>query len=154
MRSLDESHGQAILRILREAKRCLTAADIAAKLNSEGQDTGWGHALIDAEASKLPELYPFGGKWCLKNDTTELITSCEERQTWQATARNAVGYLVAIMRGLDQEPFEGNFYLYDEHWTPEQYHPATGGLPAYSLNQIKAMFSSGQLSLLRGAIPA
>jgi len=153
MRSLDESHGQAILRILRDAKRCLTAGEVAAKLNSEGQDTGWGNALVDAEASKLPELYTFGGKWCIKNDTTELISSCEERETWQATARHSIGYLVALMRGRDKEPFKGNFYLYDEHWKPEEYHPATGGMPAYSVNQIKAMFSSGQLSLLRGTMP-
>ena len=53
---------------------------------------------------------------------------------------------MAIMRGREKEPFKGNFYLYDEHWKPEEYHPATDGMPAYSVNQIKAMLSSGQLS--------
>jgi hypothetical protein len=153
MRSLDESHKEAILRILREARTCLAADDIAAKLNAEAQDSGWGRALVDAEASKLPEVYKFKDKWCLKSETTELISTCEKRDTWQATTRHSKGYLVAIMRGHDVAPFKGNFYLYDEHWKAEDYHPATGGMPAYSVDQIKAMFSSGDLCLLRGTIP-
>ena len=52
MKSLDESHGQAILRILREGKRCLAGGEIAEKLNSEGQDTGWSNVLVDAEAAR------------------------------------------------------------------------------------------------------
>jgi hypothetical protein len=150
---LDESQGQAILRVLRQAGRCLTANEIAARLNAEGQETSWGNPLVDANAAKLPELYSHQGKWCVKNDTTDLISECEKRERWQATARHSIGYLVALMRGRDQEPFTGNFYLYDEHYQPEQYHPATGGLPAYSVEQIGAMFTSGELILLRGIIP-
>jgi hypothetical protein len=67
MRSLNESHGEAILRILHEAKRCMTAGEIAAKLNAEGQDFGWGEALVDAEVSKLPQVYKSSGKYCLKS---------------------------------------------------------------------------------------
>jgi hypothetical protein len=150
---LNESHGEAILRIVREAGRCLTSAEIATRLNAEGQETSWGEPLVDADATKVPELYSYRGKWCAKNDTTDLISECEKRERWQATARHLTGYLVAIMRGRDQEPFAGNFYLYDEHYQPEEYHPATGGMPAHSLDQIDAMFNSGELSLLRGTIP-
>jgi hypothetical protein len=153
MRSLDESHKEAILRILREARTCLAADDIAAKLNAEAQDSGWGSALVDAEASKLPEVYKFKETWCLKNETTELISTCEKRDTWQATVRHSKGYLVAIMRGREIAPYKGNFVLYDENWKAEDYPSAAGGMPAYSVDQIKAMFSSGELSLLRGTIP-
>ncbi|MGA2357039.1 MAG: hypothetical protein ABSG02_21295 [Terriglobales bacterium] len=131
----------------------MTADELAARLSSEAQDTAWGSPLVTAEASQLLELYAFGGKWCLRNDTTDLISRCENSERWQATARHSIGYLVAVMRGRDQEPFTGNFYLYDEHWTPEQHHPAMGGMPAYSLDEIEGMFTSGQLSLLRGTLP-
>ena len=151
--NIGESHREAIIRVLRQAGRCLTPSELAAKLNAEGQETSWSDALVNADAAKIPELYSYRGKWCAKNDTTDLISNCEKRERWQTTARHSTGYLVAIMRGWDQEPFAGNFYFYDEHYQPEEYHPATGGMPAYSLDQIRAMFNSGQLSLLRGTIP-
>jgi hypothetical protein len=149
----NESQGQAILRVVRQAGRCLTATEIASKLNAEGQETSWADPLVNANAAKLPELYSYDGKWCTKNDTSDLISECEKRETWQATARHSIGYLVAVMRGRDKEAFKGNFFLYDEHYQPEQYHPATGGMPAYSIKQIRTLFKSGKLLLLRGTIP-
>jgi hypothetical protein len=71
-----------LLRYGESSGSSLTPSEIAAKLNAEGQDTGWGGALVDAEASELPELYTFSGKWCLKNETSKLISTCEERDTW------------------------------------------------------------------------
>lgn len=106
--TLDESQGEAILRVVRQTGRCLTPSEIAAKVSAEGQETSWGDALVNANA-KVPELDSYQGKWCVKNDTTDLISECEKRERWQATARHSTGYLVAVMRGRDQEPFTGNF---------------------------------------------
>ena len=83
----------------------------------------------------------------------DVISACEKRDTWQATGRHSKGYLVAIMRGREIASYKGNFVLYEENWKAEDYPPAAGGMPAYSVDQIKAMFSSGELSLLRGTIP-
>ena len=79
------------------------------------------------------------------------ITECERKGNWQATARRSSGQLVAVIRGRPGSGFDRNFYLYDVDWSPP--HPATGGMRPYSADEIKSMFASGELSVVRGAVP-
>jgi hypothetical protein len=85
----------------------------------------------------------------------EILKRRERNPNWQATATYHDGRWVAIIRGMPGSKFQGNFYLYDEDWVPQ--HPLEalqgGGMQAYSAAQIQAMFTSGEISLLRGTIP-
>ncbi|MFZ0864378.1 MAG: hypothetical protein WAN18_27200, partial [Candidatus Sulfotelmatobacter sp.] len=58
------------------------------------------------------------------------------------------GTLVFLMAG--QGEFANKFYLYDQDWT---YRPSTE-MPSFSAKEISDLFSSGQLMLVRGHIPA
>jgi len=81
----------------------------------------------------------------------EILKRRERNPNWQATAVRPDGRWVAIIRGVPGSQFEGNFYLYDEDWTPQ--HPLEDGMQAFSAQDIQFMFASGRLSLLRGDIP-
>ncbi len=76
----------------------------------------------------------------------------EKNENWQATARRKDGQTVAIMRAADKGP---KFYLYDSdfRFTPNAAPPPGFEGPSYSAAEIKAMFASGELSLLKGEIP-
>lgn len=82
---------------------------------------------------------------------TKDVSRFEASTNWQATAKGNDGHLVAVMRGQPPGQPEGSFYLYDEDWTPP--HPVTGGMRSYSANEIRGMFLSGELSLIKGEIP-
>jgi hypothetical protein len=60
------SHGDRILQILRKAKRCLTAKEIAMKLDEELGGFSYAATLVASVALALPEVYESGGKYCLK----------------------------------------------------------------------------------------
>jgi hypothetical protein len=75
----------------------------------------------------------------------------ETNVNWLATViQNSSGRLIAIAKGQEGGEFEGKFYLYDEDWTPHNYFPEMTG---YSHEDIKHMFSSGELSLIKGSFP-
>jgi len=84
--------------------------------------------------------------------TNDRISECEQNKNWQATAKRADGRLVAVMRGQPGGKFEGNFYLYKDDWTP-RLAPIGRGMKAYSAGEIALMFSSGEVSLIKGTIP-
>ena len=81
----------------------------------------------------------------------DLIAKFEKNKNWQATAKHSDGHSLPVMRGQPGGTFEGKFYLYDETWTSPR--PAVDGMQGYSVGEIEAMFSSGELSLVRGSIP-
>jgi hypothetical protein len=84
--------------------------------------------------------------------TNDKISKCERNQNWQATAKRADGRLVAVMRGQPGGELEGNFYLYKDDWTP-RLSLIGRGMKDYSAGEINLMFSSGELSLIKGTIP-
>jgi len=80
------------------------------------------------------------------------ITELETSKNWQATAEDANGHQVAIVRAES-----GEFYLYDGNWTATAYPSSIQypeGRPTHSTHAIKAMFDSGKLKLLKGSIPS
>jgi len=81
------------------------------------------------------------------------ITELEANKNWQATAEDKNGHQVAIMRGHPGGRFEGRYYLYDGNWTATAYPTASGEMPEYSVEAIKALFDSGKLKLKKGCIP-
>ena len=78
------------------------------------------------------------------------IKALEANKNWQVTVRDAEGKLIAVMRGQPDGQFAGKYYLYNEDWSPYQY---LQGMTSYSLDQIQAMFASGEFDLIRGAPP-
>ena len=78
------------------------------------------------------------------------ITKFERNTNWQATAKRRDGREVAVMRGQPSGQYAGKFYLYEEDWTPT---PDLSGMTPYSASEIGEMFASGDLLLVRGAIP-
>jgi valyl-tRNA synthetase len=81
----------------------------------------------------------------------QLKKTLEQHPNWIASAQRTNGYWLAVMQGVPGSEFEGNFYLYGEDWSPP--HPAIG-MQSYSAAEIAQMFASGELSLLRGTLPA
>jgi hypothetical protein len=86
------------------------------------------------------------------------MAGVRQNKNWQAVARRSDGQQVEIMRGQSvggaaetRKASEGMFYLYGTNWTA--IHELFGGMRGYSVGEIKAMFSSGELSLLEGSIP-
>ena len=79
------------------------------------------------------------------------IEQLERHRNWQATAQYRGAALAAVLKGRPGSDFEGMFYLYNDGWLPP--HPAAGGMPAHSAGDIRSMFESGELLLIRGAIP-
>ena len=62
MPSLDESHDERIQRILREAKECLTAIQVADILNSEwGGGVSFSESFVKARLAQLGEVCEGGG---------------------------------------------------------------------------------------------
>jgi len=84
--------------------------------------------------------------------TNDAMSKFEGNKNWQATAKHSDGRFVAVMRGQPGGGFQGNFYLYEEDWKGA-YDPIGVGMKAYSADQIASLFSSGEISLVRGAIP-
>jgi hypothetical protein len=79
------------------------------------------------------------------------IIELEGDKEWQATAERKNGNRIAVVRAG-----EGKFNLYDGNWTATAYtsfiqYP--DGRPVLSADEIKAMFASGELKLLKGNIP-
>jgi hypothetical protein len=80
------------------------------------------------------------------------IEELETSKNWQATAVDKNAHHIAILRGA-----QGNYNLYDGNWTGTAYPTALQypeGRPANSVDEIKAMFASGELKLLKGSIPS
>jgi len=81
------------------------------------------------------------------------IAELETLQNWQATAvDNSTGHAIAIVRA----PERGQYHLYDGNSTATAYatrleHPE--GRPTYSIDEVRQMFASRKLSLLRGFMP-
>jgi hypothetical protein len=72
------------------------------------------------------------------------ISALEKDPQWQATAENADGNPIVIMRGCPGDRFyEKDYYT----WLGGEI-----GYP-YTLSGIRELFSSGKLKLLRGDIP-
>jgi len=79
------------------------------------------------------------------------IAKFEKNTNWQATATYGSGRLTAIMRGVLGGPFEGNYYLYDEDWSPA--HAVAQEMTPHSLAEIRRKFASGELTLVCGGVP-
>ena len=78
--------------------------------------------------------------------TEGYLTSVEQRTHYQATAKAKHGHYVIILRGYKGSPwFEKDYYIYDG-----ENHVGT---VAFMMTEIRKMFASGELELLRGAIP-
>jgi hypothetical protein len=81
------------------------------------------------------------------------IAELETLKNWQATAvDNNNGHAIAIVCA----PEEGQYYLYDGNLTAATYatpieHPDRR--PTYSIDEIRQMFASRKLSLIRGFMP-
>ena len=74
------------------------------------------------------------------------ISQLERSADLQAVAQTKHGHRAFIMRGApSSEYFEKDFYIFDggNHI----------GSQAFTVGEIKKMFSSGQLALLHGSIP-
>jgi len=90
---------------------------------------------------------------------SEQIAEFEKNENWQATAKYADGREAAVMRGAADGPFAGNYYLYDERWVralcAAQFIPTlkVEELRPYSSKEIRKLFASGGLFLVRGNIP-
>jgi DUF917 family protein len=67
MKTLDESHGDRIQRILREANKCLTAEEITTKLNDEVGGYSFTSPFVESLLPKLPHVYKTEDKFCLNN---------------------------------------------------------------------------------------
>jgi hypothetical protein len=78
------------------------------------------------------------------------IQALEANKNWQVTVRDADGKLVVVMRGQPDAEFKGKYYLYNEDWSPYQY---LQGMTSCSLDQIQAMFATGEFDLVRGTDP-
>ena len=79
------------------------------------------------------------------------IIELEGDKDWQATAENKNANKIAVVRAGD-----GKFNLYDGNWTATAYISSIQypkGRPVYSADEIKGMFASGELKLLKGSIP-
>ena len=80
------------------------------------------------------------------------IADLERDKNWQATAEDKNEHQIAVLRGEG-----GKFYLYDGNWTATAYPTAIQypeGRPTHSGDEIRAMFASGKLKLLKGLLPA
>ncbi len=75
------------------------------------------------------------------------IEHLENNENWKVTAKDAEGNLYAICTGVKGSEREAFYYLYEENWYPG------GVMQPFSLDEIKEMFSSGKLQVVRGNIP-
>ena len=74
------------------------------------------------------------------------ISELEHSPDLQAIAQTKAGHRAFIMRGaLGSEYFEKDYYIFDGN--------NHVGSMAFVVNEIKKMFASGELTLLRGSIP-
>lgn len=79
------------------------------------------------------------------------IAELEHSTDWQATAEDKNKRQIAVMRTN-----KGKYHLYDGNWTATPYpnsYQFPEGRAAHSGHEVKAMFASGKLKLLKGTIP-
>ena len=79
------------------------------------------------------------------------IIEIEKGKDWQATAEDKNQHLLAIVRAE-----HGTYYVYDGNWTANAYASSIqypNGRPAHTAEEIKSMFASGELKLIKGSIP-
>ena len=70
MPSLDESHDERILRILRDAKEGLTAKEVIHRLHNElGGGDSYNLTYVEARLCQLSEVHKDGDKYCLRSET-------------------------------------------------------------------------------------
>jgi hypothetical protein len=83
MPSLDETHDDKILRILSNAKECLTVKDIIKTLHDEqGGGVSYTPAFVESRLSKLMNVRANGDKYCYCSGHQQLLQ--EERNAWSA----------------------------------------------------------------------
>ena len=83
MPSLDETHDDKILRILSNAKECLTVKDILKTLHDEqGGGVSYTAEYVESRLSKLPNVRPNGDKYCYCSVHRQLLQ--DENDAWAA----------------------------------------------------------------------
>jgi hypothetical protein len=78
--------------------------------------------------------------------TEAYISELERQPHWQAIAEARTGQYVVIMRGYPgSEYFEKDYHIFDGE--------THNGNISYVVSEIKKMFESGTLTLVKGSIP-
>jgi hypothetical protein len=77
------------------------------------------------------------------------IAELEESEDWQATAEEMSQRPIVVMR-----THQAKYHLYDVSSKPTAYAARVQyGRPTYTPAEIKDMFTSGKLKLLKGSVP-